>query len=94
MLGDLPPETIEVVRAALRSLRPFAARDQPVSPAPAARRDSLGRMASGRLFAGLFAHGETAAEVGDAALAEAMVEVEVALLQALADLDLAPRRGG
>ncbi len=48
-------------------------------------------MASGRLFAGLFAHGETAAEVGDAALAEAMVEVEVALLQALADLDLAPR---
>jgi 3-carboxy-cis,cis-muconate cycloisomerase len=47
-------------------------------------------MASGRLFAGLFAHGETAAEVSDAALVEAMVEVEVALLQALADLELAP----
>ena len=47
-------------------------------------------MASGRLFAGLFAHGETAAEVSDAALVEAMVEVEVALLQALANLELAP----
>jgi 3-carboxy-cis,cis-muconate cycloisomerase len=48
-------------------------------------------MASGRLFAGLFAHGETAAEVSDAALVEAMVEVEVALLGALADVGLAPR---
>ncbi|MBV9001540.1 MAG: hypothetical protein JO304_20960, partial [Solirubrobacterales bacterium] len=47
-------------------------------------------MTSGRLFAGLFAHGETAAEVSDRALADAMVEVEVALLQVLADLDLAP----
>jgi 3-carboxy-cis,cis-muconate cycloisomerase len=47
-------------------------------------------VSSGRLFAGLFAHGEAAAEVSDAALAEAMVEVEVALLHALADLDLAP----
>ena len=47
-------------------------------------------MASGRLFAGLFAHGETAAEVSDAALVEAMVEVEVALLLALANLELAP----
>ena len=47
-------------------------------------------MGSGRLFAGLFAYGEAAAEVSDAALAEAMVEVEVALLQALAELKLAP----
>ena len=47
-------------------------------------------MSSGRLFAGLFAHGEAAAQVNDRALVEAMVEVEVALLQALADLDLAP----
>jgi 3-carboxy-cis,cis-muconate cycloisomerase len=42
------------------------------------------------VFAGLFAHGEAAAQVNDRALVEAMVEVEVALLQALADLDLAP----
>jgi len=47
-------------------------------------------VSSGRLFAGLFAHGEAAAQVNDRALVEAMVEVEVALLQALADLDLAP----
>ena len=47
-------------------------------------------MASGRLFAGLFAHGETAAEVSDRALVDAMVEVEVALLGALADVGLAP----
>ena len=47
-------------------------------------------MASGRLFAGLFAHGETAAEVSDRALVDAMVEVEIALLHTLADLDLAP----
>jgi 3-carboxy-cis,cis-muconate cycloisomerase len=43
-----------------------------------------------RLFAGLFAHGETAAQVSDKALLDAMVEVEVALLGALADCDLAP----
>jgi 3-carboxy-cis,cis-muconate cycloisomerase len=47
-------------------------------------------VSSGRLFAGLFARGEAAAEVSDAAVVEAMVEVEVALLQALADHDLAP----
>jgi 3-carboxy-cis,cis-muconate cycloisomerase len=45
---------------------------------------------SGRLFAGLFAHGEAAAQVSDRALLEAMVEVEAALLGALADLKLAP----
>ncbi|MBV9605407.1 MAG: 3-carboxy-cis,cis-muconate cycloisomerase [Solirubrobacterales bacterium] len=48
-------------------------------------------MGSGRLFAGLFAHGEAAARVSDAALVDAMVEVELALLGALSDLDLAPR---
>jgi 3-carboxy-cis,cis-muconate cycloisomerase len=42
------------------------------------------------LFAGLFAHGEAAVLVNDRALANAMVEIEVALLQALADLELAP----
>jgi 3-carboxy-cis,cis-muconate cycloisomerase len=42
------------------------------------------------LFAGLFAHGDAAAGVTDRAFVEAMVEVEVALLQALADVDLAP----
>ncbi len=47
-------------------------------------------MGSGRLFAGLFAHGEAAAAVSDRALIEAMVEVETALLGALSDLDLAP----
>ena len=47
-------------------------------------------MASGSLFAGLFAHGEAAARVDDRALVESMVEFEVALLQVLADLDLAP----
>jgi 3-carboxy-cis,cis-muconate cycloisomerase len=47
-------------------------------------------VASGRLFAGLFAHGEAAAQVSDRALVEAMVEVETALLGALADLELAP----
>jgi 3-carboxy-cis,cis-muconate cycloisomerase len=45
---------------------------------------------SGRVFAGLFAHGEAAASVSDRALVDAMVEVEAALLGALADLDLAP----
>ena len=44
----------------------------------------------GRLFAGLFAHGEVAALVSDQAFVDAMVEVEVALLEALAELDLAP----
>lgn len=47
-------------------------------------------MGSGRLFAGLFAHGEAAAQVSDRAVVDAMVEVELALLQALAALDLAP----
>ena len=47
-------------------------------------------MSSGRLFAGLFAHGEAAARVSDRALLEAMVEVEAALLGALADVGLAP----
>jgi 3-carboxy-cis,cis-muconate cycloisomerase len=47
-------------------------------------------VSSGRLFAGLFAHGEAADRVSDRALLEAMVEVEVALLGALADLGLAP----
>jgi 3-carboxy-cis,cis-muconate cycloisomerase len=42
------------------------------------------------VFAGLFAHGEAAASVSDRALVDAMVEVEVALLGALSDLDLAP----
>ncbi|HET6867115.1 MAG TPA: 3-carboxy-cis,cis-muconate cycloisomerase [Solirubrobacteraceae bacterium] len=43
-----------------------------------------------RLFAGLFAHGDAAAQVSDEALLHAMVEVEVALLGTLADLELAP----
>jgi 3-carboxy-cis,cis-muconate cycloisomerase len=47
-------------------------------------------VSSGRLFAGLFAHGEAAARVSDRALLEAMVEVEAALLGALADVGLAP----
>jgi 3-carboxy-cis,cis-muconate cycloisomerase len=42
------------------------------------------------VFAGLFAHGEAAARVSDRALVEAMVEVESALLGALAELGLAP----
>jgi len=42
------------------------------------------------LFAGLFAHGEAAAAVTDRAVVEAMVEFEVALLRALAVLELAP----
>jgi len=44
----------------------------------------------GGLFAGLFAHGDAAAPVSDRAFVDAMVEVELALLQALAELDLAP----
>ena len=47
-------------------------------------------MAAGRLFGGLFAHGEAADLVSDRAFLDAMVEVEVALLQVLAELDLAP----
>jgi 3-carboxy-cis,cis-muconate cycloisomerase len=47
-------------------------------------------MSSGRLFAGLFAHGDAAAQVSDRALVEAMLEVEVALLESLVSLDLAP----
>ena len=43
-------------------------------------------MAPDRLFAGLFAHGDAAAQATDRALLEAMVEVEVALLEVLADL--------
>jgi 3-carboxy-cis,cis-muconate cycloisomerase len=42
------------------------------------------------LFSGLFAYGEVAAEVSDAALLHAMLEVEAGLLQALANLGLAP----
>ena len=42
------------------------------------------------LFAGLFAHGEAAAAVSDRAVVDAMVEFEVALLRALAVLELAP----
>jgi 3-carboxy-cis,cis-muconate cycloisomerase len=43
------------------------------------------------LFSGLFAHGEVAALVSDRAVVDAMVEFEVALLRALAVLELAPR---
>ena len=43
-----------------------------------------------RLFGGLFAHGEVAGLVSDRAFADAMIEVEVALLGALAELGLAP----
>jgi 3-carboxy-cis,cis-muconate cycloisomerase len=50
------------------------------------------RAPDARLFSGLFAHGETAAQVTDGALLQAMLEFEVALLQALADLDMAPER--
>jgi 3-carboxy-cis,cis-muconate cycloisomerase len=46
--------------------------------------------AEGRLFAGLFAHGSAAAHLSDRTFVEAMVEVEVALLAALADVGLAP----
>jgi len=42
------------------------------------------------LFAGLFAHGDVASAVSDRALVDAMVEFEVALLRALAVLELAP----
>jgi 3-carboxy-cis,cis-muconate cycloisomerase len=42
------------------------------------------------LFAGLFAHGEAAAQINDRAFVHDMVQVELALLQALAELDLAP----
>ena len=42
------------------------------------------------LFAGLFAHGEVASSVNDRALVDAMVQFEVALLRALAALELAP----
>lgn len=71
-------------------MRPLAQGDEPDSPSPAARRDPLAAVGTGRLFAGLFAQGEGAAKVSDLALLEAMVEVEVALLQALADVELAP----
>ena len=43
-----------------------------------------------RLFAGLFARGAVAAETSEAALVRAMVEVELALLRALAATGLAP----
>jgi 3-carboxy-cis,cis-muconate cycloisomerase len=42
------------------------------------------------LFGGLFARGDVASEVGDAALLQAMLEFEAALVRALAHLDLAP----
>ena len=42
------------------------------------------------LFAGLFAHGDVAGAVSDRALVDAMVEFEVALLRALAVLEIAP----
>jgi len=42
------------------------------------------------LFAGLFAHGDVAAAVSDRALVDAMVQFEVALLRALALLEIAP----
>ena len=42
------------------------------------------------LFSGLFAYGEAAAAVSDRAFVEAMVEFELALLRALAALELAP----
>ena len=44
----------------------------------------------GGLFAGLFARGDAAALVSDRAFVDAMVEVEVALLGALAEVGLAP----
>ncbi|HTX13072.1 MAG TPA: 3-carboxy-cis,cis-muconate cycloisomerase [Solirubrobacteraceae bacterium] len=50
----------------------------------------MGSTPEGRLFAGLFAHGEVAALVSDRAFVEAMIEVEVALLETLAELKLAP----
>jgi len=50
--------------------------------------------AEGRLFGGLFARGEATAHLGDRAFVAAMVEVEVALLDALADVGLAPADAG
>ena len=47
-------------------------------------------MSDASLFAGLFAHGDVASAVSDRALVDAMVEFEVALLRALAVLELAP----
>jgi len=47
-------------------------------------------MPSDSLFAGLFAYGDAADLVTDRALANAMVEFELALLETLAELDLAP----
>jgi 3-carboxy-cis,cis-muconate cycloisomerase len=47
-------------------------------------------VAEGGLFAGLFGHGEAASLVSDRALVDAMVDVEVALLRTLAELDMAP----
>jgi 3-carboxy-cis,cis-muconate cycloisomerase len=42
------------------------------------------------LYSGLFAHGDVAGVVSDGALVDAMVEFEVALLRALAVLEIAP----
>ena len=90
MLGDLPPETVEVVRDGDGVLRPLARGDQPAAPSASARftrRVAIGPgMASSAegvsdasLFAGLFGHGEVAGAVSDRALVDAMVEFEVAL---------------
>ena len=96
MLGDLPPETVEVVRRAMASFAHSLGGDQPAAPSAAARsaRGEVTARATRSLFAGLFAHGDVAAAVSDRALVDAMVEFEVALLRALAVLGARPGRGG
>ena len=79
-------------RSRIRSRRPTLS---PRSSAPLGRdRVDAVSVSDASLFAGLFAHGDAAAAVSDRALVEAMVEFEVALLQALADARPGPRGGG
>jgi 3-carboxy-cis,cis-muconate cycloisomerase len=71
-------------------VRAFARGEHPgAAPAPdhSSRRHAL---SDASLFGGLFAHGDVAAAVSERALVDAMVEFEVALLRALATLELAP----
>ncbi len=97
MLGDLPAETVEVVRTAMASFAHSLrlANQALLSPSrPRGGSRSGGMREPGvtdtGLFAGLFAHGEVAAAVSDRAFVDAMVEFEVALLRALAVLEIAP----
>jgi 3-carboxy-cis,cis-muconate cycloisomerase len=71
-------------------VRALARGDQSRAPVPPDQSSRRVELSDAGLFSGLFAHGDAAAAASDHAVVDAMIEFEVALLRALATLELAP----